>query len=86
MALNHKYAKNKLLLIDDPVQTMDEINVAGFIDLLRHQFKEHQIFISTHEDHTSSYFRYKFSKAGLEHGRINFKDLFKEKLLINLES
>jgi len=86
MALNHKYAKNNLLLIDDPVQTMDEINVAGFIDLLRHQFKNRQIFISTHEDHTSSYFRYKFSKAGLEHERINFKDLFKEELLINLES
>ncbi|MEZ9339728.1 AAA family ATPase [Vibrio splendidus] len=74
MALNNKYAKNPLLLIDDPVQTMDEINVAGFIDLLRHEFKERQIFISTHEDHTSSYFRYKFRKANLDTQRINFKD------------
>ncbi|MEZ8517118.1 AAA family ATPase [Vibrio cyclitrophicus] len=73
MALNNKYAKNPLLLIDDPVQTMDEINVAGFIDLLRHEFKERQIFISTHEDHTSSYFRYKFRKANLDTQRINFK-------------
>ena len=77
MALNHRYAKNDLLLIDDPVQTMDEINVAGFIDLLRYQFKNRQIFISTHEDHTSSYFRYKFSKAGLEQERVNFKELSK---------
>ncbi|SQD78548.1 AAA family ATPase [Moritella yayanosii] len=75
MALNHKYAKHSLLLIDDPVQTMDEINVAGFIDLLRHEFKDRQIFISTHEDHTSSYFRYKFGKADLETQRINFKDI-----------
>ena len=75
MALNHKYAKHSLLLIDDPVQTMDEINVAGFIDLLRHEFRDRQIFISTHEDHTSSYFRYKFGKADLETQRINFKDL-----------
>ena len=59
------------------VQTMDEINVAGFIDLLRYQFKNRQIFISTHEDHTSSYFRYKFSKAGLEQERINLKELSK---------
>jgi len=80
MALNHKYAKNKLLLIDDPVQTMDEINVAGFIDLLRHQFNDRQIFISTHEDHTSSYFRYKFKKAGLEHKRINFNEMSKKEL------
>lgn len=77
LALNHRYAKNDLLLIDDPVQTMDEINVAGFIDLLRYQFKNRQIFISTHEDHTSSYFRYKFSKARLEQERINFKELSK---------
>ncbi|CAK3446923.1 AAA family ATPase [Vibrio crassostreae] len=74
MALNNKYAKNPILLIDDPVQTMDEINVAGFIDLLRHEFKDRQIFISTHEDHTSSYFRYKFRKANLDTQRINFKD------------
>lgn len=80
MALNHKYAKNKLLLIDDPVQTMDEINSAGFIDLLRHQFNDRQIFISTHEDHTSSYFRYKFKKAGLEHKRINFNEISKKEL------
>ena len=75
MALNHKYAKHSLLLIDDPVQTMDEINVAGFIDLLRHECRDRQIFISTHEDHTSSYFRYKFGKAGLETQRINFKNI-----------
>lgn len=77
MALNHKYSQNPLLLIDDPVQTMDEINVAGFIDLLRHEFKNKQIFVSTHEDHTSSYFRYKFRKAKLDAKRINFKALSK---------
>jgi exonuclease SbcC len=64
-----------LLLIDDPVQTMDEINVADCIDLLRHEFRDRQIFISTHEDHASSYFRYKFGKANLEIQRINFKDI-----------
>jgi DNA repair exonuclease SbcCD ATPase subunit len=75
LALNHKYAQNNLLLIDDPVQTMDEINMSAFIDLLRYEFTDRQIFISTHEDHTSAYFRYKFSKAGLEKARINFMSL-----------
>ena len=79
LALNHKYAQNNLLLIDDPVQTMDEINMSVFIDLLRYEFVNRQIFISTHEDHTSPYFRYKFSKAGLEKGRINFMSLARPK-------
>lgn len=75
MALNHKYAKNPLIMIDDPVQTMDEINIAGFIDLLRHEFRDRQIFLSTHEDNISSYIRYKFGKASLETQRINFKKI-----------
>ncbi|WAJ71992.1 AAA family ATPase [Catenovulum adriaticum] len=78
LALNHKYAQNNLMLIDDPVQTMDEINMSAFIDLLRYEFKDRQILISTHEDHTSAYFRYKFLKAGLERGRINFMQQIRE--------
>lgn len=35
LALHKKYSLNKIILIDDPVQTMDEINIAGFIELLR---------------------------------------------------
>ncbi|AQX00502.1 AAA family ATPase [Elizabethkingia anophelis] len=36
LALHKKYSQNKLILIDDPVQTMDELNLYGFIDLLRY--------------------------------------------------
>jgi|GEM_PF-1603609 len=79
LALNHKYAQSNLILIDDPVQTMDEINMSAFIDLLRYEFKDRQILISTHEDHISAYFRYKFLKAGLERGRINFMQQAREK-------
>ena len=57
------------------MQTLDEINIAGFIDLLRNEFKERQIFLSTHEDDMSSLIRYKFKKLGLEQQRINFKEL-----------
>ncbi|MDD3466199.1 MAG: AAA family ATPase [Campylobacterales bacterium] len=78
LALNKRYSRNKLLLIDDPVQTLDELNIAGFINLLRHEFSDRQIFISTHEDMMSAYMRYKFQKFGLRAEHVNFKDKYLE--------
>ena len=75
LALNKKYSKNKILFIDDPVQTMDEINMAGFIELLRNDFPDRQIFISTHEEMMSTYMRYKFEKYDLTTHRIDVKSL-----------
>lgn len=74
LALNKRFSENKLLFIDDPVQTLDELNVAGFIELLRNEFDDQQIFLSTHEDSISTYIRYKFKKFGLQHERLSFKD------------
>jgi DNA repair exonuclease SbcCD ATPase subunit len=74
LALNKRYAKNSLLLVDDPVQTLDEINVAGFIELLRTEFADRQIIMSTHEDRMSAYFRYKYKKFGMPACRINFME------------
>ncbi|CAI1776699.1 recombination protein F [Serratia liquefaciens] len=74
LALNQRYAKHTLLLVDDPVQTLDEINVAGFIELLRTEFQDRQIIMSTHEDRMSAYFRYKYKKFGMSAGRINFME------------
>lgn len=74
LALNQRYAKHTLLLVDDPVQTLDEINVAGFVDLLRTEFQDRQIIMSTHEDRMSAYFRYKYKKFGMSAGRINFME------------
>jgi DNA repair protein SbcC/Rad50 len=73
LALNKKYSQNKIILIDDPVQTMDEINIAGFIELLRNEFYSNQLLISTHEDMASAYMRYKFKNYGLAQKRINLK-------------
>lgn len=73
LALNKKYSQNKVLLIDDPVQTMDELNIAGFIDLLRNEFSDRQIFISTHEEVMSTFMRYKFEKYGHKTLRINVR-------------
>ncbi|MDQ9821118.1 AAA family ATPase [Acinetobacter bereziniae] len=61
LAMNKVYPSNfNTLLIDDPVQTMDEINLASFVQLLRNEFSDYQLVIATHERKTSSYFSYKY--------------------------
>ncbi|WP_426054549.1 AAA family ATPase [Janthinobacterium sp. PSPC2-1] len=63
LALNKVYSKNfKTILIDDPVQTMDDINMSSLVELLRNDFSDRQIILSTHEDKVSRYFIYKFLK------------------------
>ncbi|MEV4990302.1 AAA family ATPase [Pseudarthrobacter sp. LMD1-1-1.1] len=37
------------LLLDDPVQSMDDVNVLGFADLCRHLRLRRQLIVSTHE-------------------------------------
>lgn len=63
LALCKVYAKGLgTILIDDPVQTMDEINMISLVELLRNEFSDRQIILSTHEDHVSRYIIYKFLK------------------------
>ncbi|WP_349929097.1 AAA family ATPase [Acinetobacter sp. A1-4-2] len=79
LAMNKVYpSKFNTLLIDDPVQTMDEINLASFVQLLRNEFSDYQLVISTHERRTSSYFSYKYQHnnevkiLNLKQSRLNF--------------
>lgn len=37
------------VLLDDPIQSMDDVNVLGFADLCRHLRQDRQLIISTHE-------------------------------------
>lgn len=74
MALNKKYSSTKLLLIDDPVQSMDDMNTAGFVEVLRNDFKDSQIFLSTHEQDMSTYVRYKFKKFNIKSLRYSLKN------------
>jgi len=76
LALNKVYQKGKLstILIDDPVQTMDDINMASFVELLRNEFENKQLIISTHESEFSGYIRYKFLKYGLKSLPFNVKE------------
>ncbi|MGA4854251.1 AAA family ATPase [Acinetobacter haemolyticus] len=65
LALNAVYAKTSLVLIDDPAQSLDEINIASLSDLLRCELKHRQLFLSSHEDDISTYLRYRFKRVGL---------------------
>lgn len=65
LSLNKVYNTNqhfKFLAIDDPIQTMDDLNIHTFIELLRNEFCDYQIIMSTHDDFTSRYMKYKFDK------------------------
>ncbi len=67
LTLNKFYGDGlfECLLIDDPVQTMDDLNIASLVEVLRNEFSEHQLIISTHEEDFSRYIRYKYEKYGL---------------------
>jgi exonuclease SbcC len=76
LAMNKIYDESSIgvLLIDDPVQTMDEINMSSLIDLLRNDFSNKQIILSTHEDAISAFMRFKFYNFNRKTIPINMKD------------
>lgn len=76
LALNKIYSGNgiKTVLIDDPIQCMDDINMISFVELLRREFSGSQIIMSTHEADFSNFIRYKFKKYGLDAQDITLKD------------
>lgn len=77
LCMNQVYAKEKLpiLMIDDPIQTIDDVNMVGLVDILRYEFADSQIFISTHEQRFEWYLRYKYEKTGKTIKPFNMKKL-----------
>lgn len=75
LVLNKIYGNSglKCILIDDPVQTMDDLNVASLVDLLRNEFRNYQLIVSTHEEDFSRYIRYKYEKYQLKTKRCLLK-------------
>ncbi|MDF2873537.1 MAG: hypothetical protein K0R22_220, partial [Sporomusa sp.] len=78
-AMNKRYIAEEyddigFILIDDPVQTMDDINIASFIEVLRNDFPNKQIILSTHETDKENYILYKFLKYNLKGQSFNVKD------------
>ncbi|KJR44302.1 hypothetical protein UF75_5319 [Desulfosporosinus sp. I2] len=60
--------------MDDPVQTMDDINIASLIEVLRNDSAEKQIILSTHETDKENYILYKFLKYNLKGQSFNVKE------------
>ncbi|WP_374152904.1 AAA family ATPase [Pseudarthrobacter sp. WHRI 8279] len=49
MSLSMEGTGLPFLMLDDPVQSMDDVNVLGFADLCRHLRVRRQLIVSTHE-------------------------------------
>jgi len=78
-SMNKQYVKESeddlgFILIDDPVQTMDDINISSMIEVLRNDFKDRQIILSTHETDKENYILYKFFKYNQIGQSFNVKD------------
>ncbi|OCG02801.1 AAA family ATPase [Gilliamella apis] len=80
LSLNKVYAKFPLILIDDPSQSLDEVNIASLTDLLRCELKHCQLIVSSHEEDISAYMRYRFNRAELTTNSLNMQRLAKEAL------
>lgn len=66
LSLNKLYGKVSILAIDDPIQTIDDINLWGLIETLRHDFDDHFLLLSTHERDYSDLLAYKLRKWGIK--------------------
>lgn len=64
-----------ILLIDDPLQTIDDISAISLADLLTQQGIG-QIVLSTHEDAKAALLKYKFKKAGLSVNEQNMQKMY----------
>ena len=78
-AMNKQYIKAStddigFILIDDPVQTMDDINISSLIEVLRNDFSDKQIILSTHEMDKENYILYKFYKYNKMGQSFNVKE------------
>ncbi|MCA9335357.1 AAA family ATPase [Candidatus Saccharibacteria bacterium] len=69
LAINRVYGNTSLgiLSIDDPVYELDTLNVHSFVELLRRSFMDnYQIILSTHDDDSALYMKYRFEKIEQE--------------------
>jgi len=79
LALNKVYGLSDnggILLIDDPMQSMDEMNIASFIELIRNDFSNTQMILSTHESKISRLLQYKYLKYDKNVRNYSVKDEF----------
>jgi exonuclease SbcC len=76
LSLNKLYSKVAFVAIDDPVQTIDDINFYGLIETLRHDFDKSFMLMSTHEMGYQDLLVYKLRKWNINADKINMAQLF----------
>lgn len=79
LAVHTVYGKRSglnLLLIDDPLQTIDEVSAISLTDLLTDQLSQGQIMISTHEEQKALLFQYKFDQSGYKIKNLNMQGFY----------
>lgn len=84
LTLNKLYADCKFLVIDDPIQTIDDMNLWGFMETLRYEFQNYAILMSTHEEPYDVLLRYKASKLGISARFYDMKDVRENTETINI--
>ena len=80
LAVHKVFGKDKnldMLLIDDPLQTIDDVSSISLTDLLVDLMTDGQIVLSTHEDSKIDLLNYKFVQAGYS---VDVLDMQKEYL------
>lgn len=77
LSLNKLYSSVPFIAIDDPIQTMDDINLWGLIETLRHDFSDHFMMLSTHETDYGKLLEYKLKKWGVDTEYIEMSQLHK---------
>lgn len=78
LSIKNVYGDTKgldILLIDDPLQTIDDISAISLADLLTQQGIG-QIVLSTHEETKAALLRYKFKHAGMSVREQNMQALY----------
>lgn len=78
LSLNKLYSSVPFLAIDDPIQTMDDINLWGLIETLRHDFSDHFLLLSTHETDYGKLLEYKLKKWGIDTEFVEMSQLHKK--------
>jgi DNA repair exonuclease SbcCD ATPase subunit len=63
---NQAWSKLDTILMDDPIQNMDDLNILSYIDLIRKIRKKEQIIISTHDDNIYRLMRRKLQPSDKE--------------------
>jgi hypothetical protein len=67
--------KLRILLIDDPIQTIDDLNALNLINILRYDFSDSQVILSTHAENFDKLIRYKYQVLWKKQKWINMSNM-----------